>query len=122
MPKKLPKIEHLAPEEAGALLARLDDSVRDFRGNFDELEAALGMMLLGKLVGWKVLVLIHNKRTIRKYEQILGIHIRDEFPEEGPLAHKSVAYTVVKQLGQYWKAVSGDVRVEDRRELTNGQQ
>ena len=61
--------------------------------------------------------MIHNKRTTRKYEEILGINIREEFDEEGPLAHKSHAYMLAKKLGQYWKAVSGDLKVENRREL-----
>lgn len=111
------RVEHLSADEAEALLRRMDKIVESFRGQFDELEAALGMMLLARLVGWKVLALVHNKRTIRKYEAILGISIRDDFPEEGPLSHKSQSYELVKKLGQYWKAVSGDVRVEDRREL-----
>src|SRR5690349_21974357 len=117
MPKKRVHIEPVPDGEAGALLKRVDDIARNFVGQFDELEAALGMMLLGRLVGWKVLALIHNKRTIRKYEEILGINIREAFPEEGPLAEKSQAYMLVKKLGQYWKAVSGDLKVENRREL-----
>lgn len=117
MVKKRVHVPALPDSEAGALLRRVDEISRDFVGQFDELEAALGMLLLGRLVGWKVLALIHNKRTIRKYEEILGINIREAFPEEGPLTEKSQAYKVVKALGQYWKAVSGDLKVEHRREL-----
>lgn len=119
MSRKPIAVPHLSPDDAGALLKHVDDISRDFKGQFDELEAALGMLLLGRLVGWKVLALIHNKRTIRKYEEILGISIREAFPEEGPLSHKSVAYEVVKKLGQYWKGVSGDIRVENRRQLSD---
>jgi hypothetical protein len=115
--KKRVHIPSVSDEDAGALLKRVDDISRNFVGQFDELEAAFGMMLLGRLVGWKVLALIHNKRTIRKYEKILGINIREAFPEEGPLAEKSDAYLLVKKLGQYWKAVSGDFPVPNRRDL-----
>lgn len=117
MPKKRVHIPPVPDAEAGALLKRIDDTARNFVGQFDELETALGMLLLGRLVGWKVLALIHNKRTIRKYEEILGINIREEFSEEGPLTEKSHAYMLVKKLGQYWKAVSGDQKVPNRREL-----
>lgn len=41
-----------------------------FHGDLEDLEAALGMLRLGQHLGWKVLVLIHNKRTIREYEEI----------------------------------------------------
>jgi hypothetical protein len=117
MAKKRVHIDPVPDAEAGALLKQVDDISRNFVGQFDELEAALGMMLLGRLVGWKVLVLIHNKRTIRKYEEILGINIREVFPDEGPLIEKSHAYMLAKKLGQYWKAVSGDQKVPNRREL-----
>jgi hypothetical protein len=117
MTKRRVHVTPLSDAQAGELLKRVDDISRDFVGQFDELEAAFGMLLLGRLVGWKVLALIHNKRTIRKYEQILKINIREEFPEEGPLAEKSQAYMLVKKLGQYWKAVSGDFPVANRRDL-----
>jgi len=87
----------------------------NFSGQLDELVGALGMLRLGQHVGWRVLVLIHNKRTIRKYEEILGIKVRDYFPEEGPSADRSIGYKFVKKIGNYWKAVSGDIKVESRR-------
>ncbi|MCL4774921.1 MAG: hypothetical protein KJZ98_13320 [Burkholderiaceae bacterium] len=120
MVRKRIDVHPLSAEESAALTQRVDMICRDFKGQFDELEAALGMMLLGRLVGWKVLALIHNKRTIRKYEQILGINIREAFPEEGPLAHKSLAYQTAKAVGKYWKAVSGDEPVPNRRVLSDG--
>ncbi|SBT11131.1 conserved hypothetical protein [Candidatus Propionivibrio aalborgensis] len=92
-----------------------------FRGQFDELEAALGMLHLGDHVGWKPLVLIHNKRTIRKYEAILGIEIREFFPPEGPSAERSLGYSLAKKIGNFWKAVSGEIKSDElkaqRREI-----
>lgn len=119
-PKRRVHVPPLSPDEAYDLMKKLDEAVRGFDGQFDELENALGMMLLGRLVGWKVLALIHNKRSIRKYEEILGVKIREAFPEEGPLTHKSVGYEFIKKLGNYWKAVSGEAKVEDRRTLQAG--
>jgi hypothetical protein len=92
-----------------------------FTGLFDELEAALGMLHLGDHIGWKPLVLIHNKRTIRKYEEILGINIREFFPEEGPSVHRSRGYAIAKKIGNFWKAVSGEIKSDElktqRREV-----
>jgi hypothetical protein len=65
-------------------------------------------------------VLIHNKRTIRKYEEVLGVNIREVLPEAGPFAYKSVAYEAALKLGNFWKAVSGDLKIGDRRELADG--
>ncbi len=75
------------------------------------------MLRMGDHFGWKVLVLPHNKRTIRKYEEILGIKIRELFEPEGPSADRSIGYTAIKKLGNFWKAVSGKLKVEGRREL-----
>lgn len=91
--------------------------VGNFTGDFDDLESALGILRMGHHFGWKVLVLIHNKRTIRKYEEILGINIREFFPEEGPSTYRSNGYRIATNLGNFWKAVSGDVKVEGRREI-----
>lgn len=118
-PRRRPPPPALPPEEAEKLVRDIDLLAHKFEGQLDELESAIGMLMLGRLVGWKVLVLIHNKRTIRKYEEILGINVRDAFPEEGYLAYKSVGLEIVKKLGNFWKAVSGDVKVEHRRELAN---
>ncbi len=118
-PRKRPRphIPRRTDEEAQALLKLVEDRIYGFVGNFDELESAIGMLFLGPLIGWKVLVLIHNKRTIRKYEEILGINIREAFPAEGPLTYKSIGYEVVQKLQQFWKGVSGEIPVENRREL-----
>lgn len=112
-------IPPLSPKECQDLVKQVEEITREFVGQFDELENALGMLMMGRLLGWKVLVLIHNKRTIRKYEEILGgINIREAFPEEGPLAYKSLGLKIAKQLGNFWKAVSGELKIDDRRELT----
>lgn len=92
-------------------------AVANFKGQFSDLAAALGMLRLGDHVGWKVLALIHNKRTVRKYEEILDISIREQFPEEGPSANRSMGYAYAKKIGKYWKAVSGDEKVESRKEI-----
>jgi hypothetical protein len=95
----------------------LDQRIKEFEGDMGDLESAVGMYILGRLVGWKVLVLIHNKRTVKKYEQILGIEIRKEFQQTGPFTEKSVGYLISQKINAFWKAVAGEVPLEQRREL-----
>jgi hypothetical protein len=117
-PRKPIHVPPLTAKQAQDMLKLVEERTQEFKGQFDELESALGMYMIGRLVGWRVLVLIHNKRTIRHYEKILGgIDIRKEFPEEGPMAHKSIGLAVAKGLGNFWKAVSGELKVEERRTL-----
>ncbi len=125
MPKSRPPIEPpLTPEQAKEAMDLLDRAIDKFGspklsevGSIDELEQALGMYVIGRHVGWKVLVLVHNKRTIRKYEEILGISVREAFPEEAAASMRSVGYRFAKTLSNFWKAVSGEVSVPDRRKL-----
>ncbi|MFT3962010.1 hypothetical protein [Propionivibrio sp.] len=102
--------------EQEAELVRIErDAIARFDGQLDDLEAALGMLRIGHHFGWRVLVLIHNKRTLRKYEDILGIKIREFFPDEGPSQERSLGFVIAKKLGNFWKAVSGAVKIENRR-------
>lgn len=88
-------------------------AIANFTGSFDDLEAAIGVLHLGDHLGWKPLVLIHNKRTIRKYEQILDINMREFFIEEGPSSSRSLGYEIAKKIGNFWKAVSGEIKDEN---------
>ena len=119
--KNLHKLAPFSQERIEQLHAIERQAIASFTGQFDELEAALGMLHLGDHLGWKPLVLIHNKRTIRKYEEILGINIREFFPEEGPSADRSMGYTIAKKIGNFWKAVSGEIKSDElkaqRREV-----
>lgn len=95
-------------------LAKIErEAIARFTGNFDDLEAAIGVLRLGDHLGWKPLVIIHNKRTIRKFEGILDINVREFFKDEGPSAQRSRGYGIATKIEQFWKAVSGDVRDDE---------
>jgi hypothetical protein len=106
-------------DEQRAELARIEeDAILHYEGTIDELEKALGMLRLGHHVGWKVLVLVHSKRTIAKYEEILGIKLRDVFEAEGPSSQRSLAFKLAAQFSNFWKVVSGETQVPDRQKFS----
>jgi hypothetical protein len=109
-------VELLSQEKLTRAAVVLQGAVDRFEGGTDELEAALGMYLLGHYLGWKVLVLVHSKKAIRKYEGILNIKVREEFPEEGSQSHRSRALSIAKTLSNFWKAVSCEDKSIDREE------
>lgn len=92
-------------------------AIAKFVGDIGELESALGMLRVGQQYGWRVMYLIHSKATIRKYEEILGISVKEEFPEEGPSAMRNNGYRLFKKLGNFWKIVSGEQKIEDKRQV-----
>jgi len=48
---------------------------------------------------------------------MLNINVKEYFPEEGPAAERSFAYAMFKKIGQFWKIVSGDIKVDKRKEI-----
>ena len=106
----------LTEEQSSRFAQIARDAVHNFEGTSDELEAALGMYVLGVYMGWKPLVLMHSKKTIRKYEQILGITVREEFNEEGPSSERSRAFVIARGVSNFWKAVSGEDKSIDKTE------
>ncbi|OIQ90947.1 hypothetical protein GALL_271520 [mine drainage metagenome] len=122
MVKKRIHASPLSPEDATRMFSVMDHAVHEFKGQLDELESAIGMYVLGRHVGWKVLYLVHSKKTIAKYEQILGITVREEFPEIGPEADRSLAFNAVQAVSNFWKVVSGAHKLpisrEERRSIS----
>ncbi|KQW38848.1 hypothetical protein [Rhizobacter sp. Root404] len=99
------------PEQARERYAFIDKVVRSLPNGvygIDEVESALGMYLLAHHLGWKVLYFVHSKKTIRKYEEILGIKLSEYFPDFGPDAPRTNAYKIIQAVTNFWKLVSGD--------------
>ena len=92
------------------ILALIDKAVDQFDGNLDELESAVGMLMLGRHSGWRVILLIHSPNTIREYLKILGLkNLREVLPEVGVLAHRSTAWRLVDGTKNFWKVVRGQL-------------
>jgi hypothetical protein len=98
-------------------LQDIEDRVISTPGNIDEIEAAIGMLRVGHHFGWKVLYIVHSKRTVRKYEEILGIKIREFFPAEGPSAPRSIGLNLANKMTNFWKVVSGEIKITNRKEI-----
>jgi hypothetical protein len=112
-PKKTPKP---TAKESIDRYDLLDETIRRFSGQLDELESALGMYMIGHHFGWKVLHMLHSKKTIRKYEEILGLKVTEAFEPVGPDADRTNAHKIIQTVSNFWKAVSGDEKVDMDRE------
>ena len=113
------KTKHKTPPPTDAEIAHLSEvvekAIHSYSGDLGDLESAIGMFALGRHYGWKVLYILHSKKTIRKYEEILGIAVRKEFKEVGPDALRSNGYRVLETVSNFWKAISGGQPIPNRR-------
>jgi hypothetical protein len=91
------------------IIPHIDALIENYRGNANELEQAIGVWIVGRKFGWKVMLLVHDRKTLAKYETILGIDFRNELEEVGPLAKKSMAWKAFQGVTNFWKAVRGEI-------------
>ncbi len=110
------KLAKLTIEQKEQLQSLTDDAISNFKGELYQLESAIGMLHMGHHFGWKVLYIIHSKKTIRNYENILGIKIRDVFPETGPSSYRSNGFRAAEKFSNFWKVVSGEFKIDNKSE------
>jgi hypothetical protein len=111
------RLAQLSSDQKNQLFEIAENAIRNWGGDITELESAIGMLFLGHHFGWKVLYLIHTKRTIRKYEDILSIKIRDIFQDKGPSSGRSVGLYLAEKATNFWKVVSGEIKIPNRRKI-----
>jgi hypothetical protein len=94
--------------------------MKDFQGLSSTLESALGALVIGQYLGWRVLKLTHNPATYRRYEKVLGIKFQDVCPEITDMGKKkSVGYAITQKLGSFWAVIMGRTKVPNKGELAN---
>ena len=76
----------------------VDPRAADYARLAPDLESASRLLRLGHHVGWKVLYIVYSKRTIRHYEEILGMPIRELFETTDPSTHRANAYRLIEGL------------------------
>lgn len=86
--------------------------ISGYSGPAGDLEAALGMFLIGRYFGWRALFVMHSKKTVAKYETILGIEVQEAFEPEGPDVNRAPGYQAANSRPSFWRVVSGEDPIE----------
>jgi hypothetical protein len=103
----------LTPKEQTEYFELVHRAIYDFSGPIDQLESAIGFLYVGKYFGWKTLYIIHSKATVAKYEAILGIDVREHFPETNDHSPRSNGFRLLKNIKNYWNVIRGDEKLPD---------
>lgn len=90
----------------------INDKSTNFSGQLDDLQAAVGMLVIGRLYGWRVIRLISSRRHWSVACKLFG-DLKELLPERGVLAHKSVGLAIVDKAGDYWGIIKGEVSRDD---------
>lgn len=103
---------------ADELVGIVSNAIKNFEGQGNELESAIGMLFVGHAYGWRVVYIQHSIATVRKYERILGIVAKDVFPDRTKLSKNSVGFRVAETVSNFWKAIKGEHVHEGIRDRT----
>lgn len=105
------------------LLEHIDRAIAAYRGDVTELSNGIGVLILGRKLGWRPTFLLHSPKTIRRYEEHLGLKFQEVLPEGGPKRHRLVSWLLAHKVSNFWKAVKGeipDLRTPDWRKTIDG--
>jgi hypothetical protein len=108
------------------LIPKIDEVIRKYSGDGSTLNEAIGILVAGRLTGWKVQRLISSRRSWALATKEFG-DLKELLPEKGAFAHKSVGLEIVesvvyKKICTFWDVISGRVSrdfltLEQRRML-----
>ncbi len=100
------------------LFGRIDQVSGDFKGQLDDLYKVVGMIVIGRLFGWRVVRLVSTHGLWSKANRYFG-DVKELMPERGKYAHKSVGLKIADELGQFRDVVLGLVSVpaQDKKQI-----
>jgi len=73
----------------------------DFRGPIDELYTAVGLIVVGRLFGWRVMRLAAPRKVWTTTNKIFG-DPKLLMQERGEFYHKSLGCRIIDKVGEYW--------------------
>ena len=109
-------------KRADELFQIAENAILNYSGDIDVLNSALGMLFTGYYFGWRFLYIVHSKRTVRKYEKVLNIKVTEYLESVGPLSNRSAGLAEANKHSNFWKCVSGDIQIQDRKLITDNPQ
>ena len=102
--------------------AHMQRTVENYQGDATVLGNALGALVLGRYVGWRVLRVVYSNKSYIKYQKILGIRFKDVLRERDIYAKKSLALRILDEVGGFWdfcRSSAGPAELHGKRSLLN---
>lgn len=95
-----------------------ENAYKDFKGSIVEFERAIGTLYVARQTGWKPIYLMHDRKSLSKYEKILGIKFQELVPALGPDAKRSWAWKTLnaakEKFTNFWAVVRGETKHDVR--------
>ena len=97
----------------------LCELIASFKGHGNDLQSALGALVVGQHYGLRALRIMHSPATIRKYDRVLGRKLKDLCPSETHLSDKILGVKFANKIGAYWDVVTGRRTIANKSLVTD---
>lgn len=94
------------------MLDLLEMKASEFTGIGGDLISAVGILVLSRFYGWRVMRLIASRRQWNVTVKIFG-NIKKITPERGQYARKSIGLALADKIGDYWSYMRGQKNSTD---------
>lgn len=84
----------------------IEDVTKNFHGQIDHLYEAVGMIVIGRYFGWKVMRLASSRRCWTTATKLFG-DPKLLMKDEEKYAYKSFGLAAVKLVNDYWGVIMG---------------
>jgi len=99
------------------LVSAIAKAVEKYKGYVPSLEGAIGALFVGKTMGWEVLLLMHNRSTLNKFQKILEIDFQDQMKDRTDFSRKSFAWVWSEKMNNFWKLAKGEIGYSKRSQI-----
>jgi hypothetical protein len=94
-------------------LVLIGEAWRDFEGQLEVFESAVGALMLGRLAGFDALRVVHGSRTLRRYEGVLcGISFKERLEPRTKDSMRVNGLRRAVEFKQFWKALGAGIASE----------
>lgn len=83
---------------------KIDEVTKGYKGDISHLYEAVGMIVIGRLFGWRVMRLTSGRRVWSDATKLFG-DPKELMEEKGRYYEKSVGAAIVDKMGNYWEVV-----------------
>lgn len=94
------------------MLDLINQKAAEYTGLGGNLISAVGILVLSRIYGWKVMRLISSRRQWNLANEIFG-DIKTVTPDRGEYARKSVGLAIADKIGNYWAFMRGEKNSKD---------
>lgn len=88
------------------LTSKIDEVCRDFQGQLDDLYATIGIVVMGRRYGSRVMRLVSSRRHWGLMVKLFGdpnLIMR----ERDVCTHKSIGLEYIDKVSDYWEVIKG---------------